>query len=120
MRRLEGQALALGGVTYALIDAGSGPGTWVALALGVAGAVGFVARERTTADPMLPLGVFADRQFTGANLTTLAVYGAMGGFSFFLVLQLQTVLGYDALQSGAAVVPSILVISLLGFSQRSS
>ena len=106
-------ALALGGVTYALIDAGSGPGTWVALALGVVGAVGFVARERTTADPMLPLGVFADRQFTGANLTTLAVYGAMGGFSFFLVLQLQTVLGYDALQSGAAVVPSILVISLL-------
>lgn len=106
-------ALALGGVTYALIDAGSGPGTWVALAVGLAAGVGFVVQERRTADPMLPLGVFADRQFTGANLTTLAVYGALGGFSFFLVLQLQTVLGYDALESGAAMVPSILVISLL-------
>ena len=106
-------AVALGGTTYALIDAGAGPGTWVALAAGVAGAVGFVLRERTAADPMLPLGVFADRQFTGANLTTLAVYGALGGFSFFLVLQLQTVLGYDALAAGAAAVPSILLISLL-------
>lgn len=106
-------ALALGGVTYALIDAGSSPGTWVALATGLACAAGFVVRERRAADPMLPLGVFADRQFSGANLTTLAVYGAMGGFTFFLVLQLQTVLGYSALESGAAVVPAILVISLL-------
>ena len=106
-------ALALGGVTYALIDAGAGPGTWVALALGLAAGVGFVVQERRAADPMLPLGVFADRQFTGANLTTLAVYGALGGFSFFLVLQLQTVLGYDALAAGAAAVPSILLISLL-------
>jgi hypothetical protein len=106
-------AVALGGTTYALIDAGAGPGTWVALTAGVAGAVGFVLRERSAADPMLPLGVFADRQFTGANLTTLAVYGALGGFSFFLVLQLQTVLGYDALAAGAAAVPSILLISLL-------
>ncbi len=67
--------------------------------------MGFVLRERAAADPMLPLGVFADRQFSGANLTTLAVYGALGGMSFFLVLQLQTVLGYDALAAGAAVVP---------------
>ncbi|MCO7220173.1 MFS transporter [Klenkia sp. PcliD-1-E] len=106
-------ALALGGTTYALIDAGRGPGTWVALAVGVAAAAGFLVRERTAADPMLPLGVFADRRFSGANLTTLAVYGALGGMSFFLVLQLQTVLRYDALAAGAAVVPSILLISLL-------
>ena len=106
-------ALALGGVTYALIDAGGGPGTWVALVVGVFAAAGFVVRERRAGDPMLPLGVFADRQFTGANLTTLAVYGALGGMTFFLVLQLQTVLGYGALEAGAAVVPSVVVISLL-------
>ncbi len=106
-------AVALGGVTYALIDAGRGPGTWVAAVVGVLAGLGFVLRERTTADPMLPLGIFADRQFSGANLTTLAVYGALGGFSFFLVIQLQTVLGYDAVESGASIVPSILVISLL-------
>ena len=64
-------------------------------------------------DPMLPLGLFADRQFTGANLATFAVYGALGGDSLFLVLQLQTVLGYDATAAGAAMLPAILLITLL-------
>jgi hypothetical protein len=62
---------------------------------------------------MLPPEVFADREFTGANLSTLAIYGALGGFSLFLVLELQTVLGYSATAAGAAMIPSILVLSLL-------
>jgi EmrB/QacA subfamily drug resistance transporter len=106
-------AIALGGVTYALIDAGAGPDTWVVLAVGLAAGVGFVLQERRAADPMLPLSMFSNRQFSGANLSTLAVYGALGGFSFFLVVQLQTVLGYSALQAGAAMTPAILVLSLL-------
>jgi MFS family permease len=73
----------------------------------------FVVRERRAREPMLPPGVFADREFTGANLSTFTVYGALGGFSFFLVVQLQTVLGYGATAAGAAMVPSIVVISLL-------
>jgi MFS family permease len=81
--------------------------------VGVAAGVGFVVRERRAADPMLPLGLFTDRQFTGANLATLAVYGALGGTSLFLVLQLQTVLGYDATGAGAAMLPSILLLTLL-------
>lgn len=105
-------AVALGATTYALVDAG-GAGTWPAAAVGLAAGVGFVLRERRARDPLLPLAVFADRTFSGANLTTLAVYGALGGFSFFLVLQLQTVLGYGALQAGAASVPPVVVISLL-------
>jgi MFS family permease len=62
---------------------------------------------------MLPPRLFADRQFTGANLVTLAVYGGLGGSGLFLVLQLQTVLGYDATGAGAAMLPSILLITLL-------
>ena len=62
---------------------------------------------------MLPLGVFADRQFTGANLATFAVYGALGGAGLFLVLQLQTVLGWSAAASGAALLPSTLLLILL-------
>ena len=62
--------------------------------------------------------LFADRQFTGANLATLAVYGALGGSSLFLVLQLQTVLGYDATGAGAAMLPTILLITLLSPSAR--
>jgi EmrB/QacA subfamily drug resistance transporter len=109
-------ALALGGLTYALIAAGESltrPDVLVSVFLGLAAGVAFVVREQRAADPMLPLGLFTDRQFTGANLATLAVYGALGGSGLFLVLQLQTVLGYDATASGAALLPTILLITLL-------
>jgi EmrB/QacA subfamily drug resistance transporter len=108
--------LALAGSTYALIAAGEGfarADVLGAAAAGVAGGVGFVVRERRAAEPMLPLGLFANRQFSGANLSTLAVYGALGGSSLFLVLQLQTVLGYDATGAGAAMLPTILLITVL-------
>ncbi|SDY28652.1 drug resistance transporter, EmrB/QacA subfamily [Modestobacter sp. DSM 44400] len=108
--------LALAGLTYALIAAGGGPvGAPVIVAglVGLAAGTAFVVRERRTAAPMLPPAMFADRQFTGANLCTLAVYGALGGASFFLVLQLQTVLGYAATEAGAALLPSTLALILL-------
>jgi EmrB/QacA subfamily drug resistance transporter len=109
-------ALALGGITYALISAGENPGRTdvaVSVVLGVLATVAFVVREKRAADPMLPPRLFADRRFTGANLATLVIYGALGGVSLFLVLQLQNVLGYDATAAGAAMLPSILVITLL-------
>ncbi|HEX2075517.1 MAG TPA: MFS transporter [Geodermatophilus sp.] len=109
-------AAALGAVTYALIAAGeapSRPDVAATAVLGLLAGAGFVARERRVADPLLPPRLFADRQFTGANLATFAIYGALGGFSLFLALQLQTVLGYDATGAGAAMLPSILLITLL-------
>ncbi|HEY4625697.1 MAG TPA: MFS transporter [Blastococcus sp.] len=109
-------AAALAGVTYALIAAGEDPtrpDVVASAVIGVATGIGFVVRERRAADPMLPPQLFADRQFTGANLATLAVYGALGGSGLFLVLQLQTVLGYDATAAGAAQLPAILLITLL-------
>ena len=109
-------ALALGGVTYALIGAGENmlrADVVVSAVVGLAAGAAFVVRERRAKDPMLPPSLFADRQFTGANLATLAVYGALGGSGLFLVLQLQTVLGYDATAAGAALLPTILLITLL-------
>ena len=55
--------------------------------------------------PMLPLGLFRDRTFSAANAMTLVVYAALGAVTFFVVLQLQTVAGYDALQAGIAMLP---------------
>jgi EmrB/QacA subfamily drug resistance transporter len=109
-------ALALGGITYALIGAGESMlrgDVLAAAALGIVSAVGFVVRERRAPAPMLPLRLFADRQFTGANLATLVVYGALGGSGLFLVLQVQTTLGYDATAAGAALLPAIALITLL-------
>jgi len=109
-------ALALGGVTYALIGAGENmlrADVLISGAIGLIAGAAFVVRERRATDPMLPPRLFADRQFTGANLATLAVYGALGGSGLFLVLQLQNVLGYDATGAGAAMLPTILLITLL-------
>jgi EmrB/QacA subfamily drug resistance transporter len=114
-------ALALGGITYALIGAGASPlrpDVLAGAAVGVAAGAAFVVRERRAADPMLPPPLFADRQFTGANLATFVIYGALGGFSFFLVLQLQNVLGYEATAAGAAMLPTSLLLTL--FSARAA
>src|SRR4051794_17306324 len=79
-------ALALGGLTYALIAAGEDLLRWDVLpsaALGLLAGAAFVVREQSAADPMLPPVLFRDRQFTGANVATLAVYGALGGSGLF-------------------------------------
>ncbi|MGY1814393.1 MFS transporter [Blastococcus sp. SYSU D00820] len=109
-------AVALGALTQALIVAGERPDAAAVVlpaVVGLLAGVAFVVRERRAAAPMLPPRLFADRTFTGANLATFAVYGALGGLSLLLVLQLQVVLGYDATAAGAAMLPSIAVITLL-------
>ncbi|MFJ3930284.1 MFS transporter [Streptomyces sp. NPDC090029] len=101
-------ALALGLVTYALIDATP----WAGL-LGVAVGVLFVVREHRTPEPMLPLGLFRVRLFTAVNTVTVCVYAAFGGFFFLMALQLQVVSGYSALGAGLALVPTTVLMLLL-------
>jgi hypothetical protein len=62
---------------------------------------------------MLPLAVFASRQFTWANVVTFAVYGGMGAVFFLLVMQLQVVLGYSALAAGVASLPVTVLLFVL-------
>ncbi len=62
---------------------------------------------------MLPLGIFADRTFTAANVMTLLVYAALGAVLFFLVLQLQTVSGYGALLAGISTLPLTICMLFL-------
>jgi EmrB/QacA subfamily drug resistance transporter len=98
-------SLGIALVAYALIEHGRGPVS-VAAGLAGAGALGaFVAVERRSDHPMLPLSLFASRQFTGANLTTFALYGAMSAALFLVVLRFQVTLGYSALEAGMALLP---------------
>ena len=105
--------LGLGGVVGALI-AGPDLGFTAArvLSAGLGGLVllgAFAAAERRVARqggrPLLPFTVFRSRQFTGANLTTLLVYAALGSLFFLLMPQLQANLGYSALRAGASLLP---------------
>ncbi|MGY4992267.1 MFS transporter [Streptomyces sp. 900105245] len=111
-------ALALALLTYALIEArGGSVAVPVTAVLGVVAAVAFVHVERHRAEPMLPPGIFASRQFTAVNLVTLCVYAAFGGFFFLTALQLQVVAGYSPLAAGTALLPTTVLMLL--FSSRS-
>jgi EmrB/QacA subfamily drug resistance transporter len=111
-------ALALAFVTYALIEArGGSVAVVVAAVAGVAAGVAFVVVEKRRPDPMMPLDIFASRQFTAVNLVTLCVYAAFGGFFFLAALQLQVVSGYTALGAGTALLPTTALMLL--FSARS-
>lgn len=98
----------LGGASFALIEGRNGG--WSALDLAavvlalVAAAVLYVVEPRRDS-PMLPLDLFANRQFVAANLVTLLVYGGMGVVFFLLSIQLQVTVGWSPLAAGAALLP---------------
>src|SRR5207302_649308 len=87
----------------------------VILVLTAAGAllVVFLFVEARISQPMLPLALFRVRTFTGANLLTFLLYGALGGTLFFLPLNLIQVQHYSATAAGAALLPFVLIISFL-------
>lgn len=114
-------ALGLAGVTYALIEATDhGLGSWTVVTgavLAVLAIVFFVIVERRRGeDAMLPLRLFSSRLFSALNIYTLAVYAALGGLTFFLAIELQTVAGYSAFATGISTLP--LTILLLVGSPR--
>jgi EmrB/QacA subfamily drug resistance transporter len=106
--------LGLGGCVYALIEGPPhGPGVAAAAALGASSLAAFVWIEARSPNPMLPLDLFRSRQFSGANAVTLAVYFALSGATFLLILYLQSVLGYSPLAAGAALTPITLLLLVL-------
>jgi EmrB/QacA subfamily drug resistance transporter len=119
-----GAALAvvfLACLTYGLIEAPtrgwSSPAVVATLAVATVTAPAFLLVEHRRTQPMLPLGLFRSRQFSGANAVTFVVYGALGGALFLLPVELQLVKGYSPLESGLALFPLTLV--MLTLSARS-
>jgi EmrB/QacA subfamily drug resistance transporter len=113
-------SLGLAGVVYALIDGPSNGWSVPTIVGGVVGAlllVTFPFIEMRVHTPMVPLGIFSSRQFSGANLTTFAVYAALSVTTFILVLHLQQDLHYSALAAGTSFLPAGLL--LIAFSSRS-
>jgi MFS family permease len=83
----------------------SDPAVAIAGIGGVAALIGFVMRERTAPNPMMPLDLFRSRNFAVGNLATFTMYAGLGGVLFFVALYLQQVAGYSALEAGAAFLP---------------
>jgi EmrB/QacA subfamily drug resistance transporter len=108
LRGAAAASIGLAVLTYGLIEE-MPVGTVVGAVLLVA----FLVLEARSPMPMLPLGIFRNRQFSGANATTLAVYAALSGAFFLLAVELQTALGYSALEAGAALLPVTLLMLVL-------
>jgi EmrB/QacA subfamily drug resistance transporter len=114
---LSASALGLFALTYGLIEANTYGwtsarimGAFVVAAVALAS---FVVIERRRREPMLPLDLFRNGTYTGANLVVLLVALAMFGVFFFVSLYMQNILGYSPVQTGAAFLPLTIIIILV-------
>jgi EmrB/QacA subfamily drug resistance transporter len=120
-RRVDGigallAVLSLASITYALIEGPTNNWQPIYIALLVAGifcSVLFILTEKKLKDPMVPLRLFRSGNFTATNLTTFAMYGALSGFFFALIIYLQTNLGYSSLKAGLSLLPVTALMMLL-------
>ncbi len=114
---LATSAIGLFTLTYALIEANTygwtSPRILGAFAVAGASILAFILLERYQRAPMLPLELFRNRTYAGANTVMLLVALAMFGVFFFLSLYMQNVLDYSAVQTGAAFLPMTILIILI-------
>ena len=111
-------------VVYAIVEAANDG--WASAhtlgfgGVGVALLVGFLARQATAANPLMPLRVFRSRDVAGANLIQMLLVAGLFGVFFLGALYLEHVLGYDPIQIGLAFLPLALGIAVmsLGVSAR--
>lgn len=110
-------ALGLGGSVFALIEQShygwTSPLIYVPLILGAGLFSLFVMYEQKVEAPMLPLGLFRNRNFAVGNIATLAVYSGLGASTFLIVLFLQQVAKYSALEAGLATLPITIIMFFL-------
>src|SRR5271166_859393 len=113
---LISSAVALFSLTYALIE-GHDKGWTSALILSafalaaVAGAA-FAVIESRTAHPMVEMGLFRSRVFTGGTVTMMLWAFGIFGIYFFTSIYLQTILGFSPTKAGLAFVPMALCMAL--------
>jgi EmrB/QacA subfamily drug resistance transporter len=109
--------LGLGGLVFALIEqpryGWGSPIIYVPLVGGLLALAVFLVYERETSEPMLKLELFKSRNFAVANAETLTMYAGLSILFFFLVIFLQQVAGFTALQSGLTTIPVTVEMFLL-------
>jgi EmrB/QacA subfamily drug resistance transporter len=113
--------VTLASATWALTESGprgwSDPTVFVGAIVAVLGAFAFVYRMLHAADPLVPPGLFARREFTVTNLATVLLYSAIGVSFFLVAYELQVAAGWSGLQAGTALLPATLLMLL--FAARS-
>jgi EmrB/QacA subfamily drug resistance transporter len=106
--------LGLSGLTYCLIEWSTDrPYVVLSGAMGLLLLVFFVLLERKVIAPMMPVDLFRNRTFSGANLLTFFLYAALAATLFYLPMNLIEVQAYSPTQAGLALLPFVAIMSLL-------
>jgi len=109
--------IGLGGPVFALIEQANygwgSPLVSIPLIVGIVSLVVFLWWQRRTPQPMLPLALFRERNFSMGNIATLFIYGALSLGGFIVVVYLQEVAEYTATFAALAFLPASLGIILL-------
>jgi EmrB/QacA subfamily drug resistance transporter len=107
----------LAGPVYALTEESTrgfgDPVVWVPLVGGLILFAAFIEYERRASHPMVPIRLFKTRNFAVANGACVTLYAGLSALTFFLVLYLQQVVGYNALEAGLALSPVTAVMFVL-------
>jgi predicted MFS family arabinose efflux permease len=110
-------ATGLGALVSAMIEQSrfgwSNPIIQLLLAFGAGLLVIFVAYEKRTKHPMLPLTLFKVRNFTVGNIATISIYAGLSIATFLLAVFIQQVGHFSALQAGLALMPVTLIMFIL-------
>jgi EmrB/QacA subfamily drug resistance transporter len=116
---LLGASLAvvgLGGPVFALIEQSrfgwSSPIVFLPLIIGLISFGAFLWWEARAPQPMMPLGLFRERNFTVGNLATVGIYAALSLGFFLFALYLQQVGGFSATLAGLAGIPATVMMLL--------
>jgi MFS family permease len=109
--------IGLAGIVYALIEqphfGWAHPLIYGPLVGGALSLAGFVWYETYTKDPMLPLSLFAIRNFTVGNLATIAIYAGLSVATFLITIFVQEVGGYTAFLAGMTTLPVTIIMFFL-------
>jgi EmrB/QacA subfamily drug resistance transporter len=86
---------------------------YVTLAAGIFALFIFFIIENRSKHPMMPLKLFSNKTFAGANLLTFFLYGALFSAMLFLTLNMIQIQGYSQLQAGMTLLPVTILLVLV-------
>lgn len=121
-RRVDwpGQTALIGGLFLLILallrgngDGWGSPVIVAELVGAVALLVGFVAIEWRVKEPMLPLELFRNLEFTGAQVAAFSISASFFALFFYMTLYLQQIVGLSALKAGLVYLPATVLIFLV-------
>ena len=121
-RRIDwpGQAMLIAGLFLLVLallrgnDDGWGSSGIVGCLIGAAVLLGaFALLQQRSREPMLPLGLFRQRQFAGPQIAVFSIAASFFAVFLYTTLYLQTVLGLSAIETGLVYLPGTSLVFIV-------